>query len=132
MAVYKPQINGQLVVVVLARAALIINPITFHSAPVMKVKAIRGWLGCPGNREVNATLLPENPASPDALHTQGVVFIWCPPITGVSTSSPPQPFTASPYTLVRAVLIENLGPSFEAEVSVLRQAFLEENIGPYQ
>lgn len=65
MVVYKPQINGQLVVAVLAGAPLIINPITFHSAPVMKVKAIRGWLGCLGNREVNATLLPENPAFPD-------------------------------------------------------------------
>lgn len=44
MAVYKPQINGQLVVVVLASAPLIINPITFPSAPVMKVKAIGAGL----------------------------------------------------------------------------------------
>jgi len=70
-AVCKSQINGQLVVVVLARTALIINPITFHSAPVMKVKAIRGWLGCLGNREINAALLPENPAFTDAFQHQG-------------------------------------------------------------
>lgn len=55
MAVYKPQINEQLVVVVLASAALIINPITFHSAPVKKGKAIRGWLSCLGNRNTCST-----------------------------------------------------------------------------
>lgn len=58
-------------VVVLAWATLIINPITFHSAPVMKVKAIRGWLGCLGNREINAALLPENPAFTDASQHPG-------------------------------------------------------------
>lgn len=76
MAVYKPQINGQLVVVVLASAPLIINPITFHSAPVMKVKAIRGWLGCLGNREVNAALLPENPAFLDRHLTAPKTFTY--------------------------------------------------------
>lgn len=52
---------------VLASAALIINPITFHSAPVMKGKEIRSWLGCLGNREIHAALLPEKPAFPNAL-----------------------------------------------------------------
>lgn len=70
MAVYKPQINGQLVVVVVARAPLIINPITFHSAPVMKAKAIRGWLGCLGNREVNAAALQRTQSSQMPYRTQ--------------------------------------------------------------
>lgn len=96
MAVYKLQINGQLVVVVVASAPLIINPITFPSAPVMKAKAIRGWLGCLGNREVNAAALPENPAFPDALQDPGLWFTWCPPVLGVSGSILPQRFTASP------------------------------------
>lgn len=56
---------------VLASAALIINPITFHSAPVMKGKEIRSWLGCLGNREIHAALLPEKPAFPDALQHPG-------------------------------------------------------------
>lgn len=116
MAVYKPQINGQLVVVVLASAALIINPITFHSAPLMKGKAIRSWLGCLGNRQVRAAPLPENSAFPEALLHQGLLLTWCLPLTGASMSSLPQPFTTSPYTvyctpLARGVFIENLGPS---------------------
>ena len=97
-AVCKSQINGQLVVVVLARTALIINPITFHSAPVMKVKAIRGWLGCLGNREINAALLPENPAFTDAFQHQGP----CTYLASISHWAPvlslPQPFIASPFS----------------------------------
>lgn len=54
-------------VVVLTSAALIINSVTFHSVPMMKRKAIRGWLGCLGNRDMHAALLPENPAFADAL-----------------------------------------------------------------
>lgn len=52
MAVYKPQINGQLVAVVLVSAALIINPITFHHfARVMKVKVIRRPALLPGRQK---------------------------------------------------------------------------------
>lgn len=82
MAVYKPQINGQLVVAVLASAPLIINPITFHTAPVMKVKVIRGWLGCLGNREVSAPSLPkQTPYSTQDFYLLGVHHSrehWCP------------------------------------------------------
>lgn len=100
---------------VLASAALIINPITFHSAPVMKGKEIRSWLGCLGNREIHAALLPEKPAFPDALQHPGPLPYLVSAVTGASTSSLPQPFTVSPYATycpprVRGVLIENLGP----------------------
>lgn len=46
--------------VVLTSAALIINPITFPSAPVMKVKATKAWFGCLGNRSKCITPLGEH------------------------------------------------------------------------
>lgn len=106
MAVYKPQINGQLVVAVLASAPLIINPITFHSAPVMKVKVIRGWLGCLGNREVSAPSLPrQTPYSIQDFYLLGVHHSrehWCPLLLLLHLLT----------LLVRSVLIENQGLSF--------------------
>lgn len=77
IAVYKPQLNGQLVVVVLTSAAIIINPITFLSAPLMKVKVIRGCFGCLGNRNKCSTpprehSLPSCLAPPRTFHLLGV------------------------------------------------------------
>lgn len=81
MTVYKSQINVQLVVVVLTSAALIINPITFPSAPVMEVNPIRGWLGCLGNRSKCSTpprehCLPSCLTAPRAFYLFGVHWSW--------------------------------------------------------
>lgn len=87
MAVYKLQINGQLVVVGLARAALIINPITFHSAPVMKVKAIRGWFGCLGNRS-KCSIPPRELGLPSDSATQVLRLAQFPPVWSTLVLSP--------------------------------------------
>lgn len=96
-------------VVVLASAALMINPLTFHFALVMKGKAVRGWLGCLGNKEVNAALLSKNPAFPDALQHPGP-FIYL-----VFTSHRRIHILYTPAHLImplgKGVLIENLAPS---------------------
>lgn len=112
MAVYKPQINGQLVVVVVASAPLIINPITFPSAPVMKVKAIRGWLGCLGNRSKCSSPSRE-PSLPRCLTgPRTLTYLVSTGPWSVWVHSTPTLHCISLTPLVKSVLTETLGLSF--------------------
>lgn len=117
MAVYKSQINGQLVVVVLASAALIINPITFHSAPVMKVKAIRGLAWLPGKQRSKCSTPPREPILPRCLTVLRAFYLFG--VTGASMSSLPKPFTTSPYTIYYTLLASERGTYWEPEAQFL-------------
>lgn len=62
-------------VVVLTSAALIINPITFPSASVMKVRVIKGWLGFLGNSKCS-TPWEHRPAA-DQLQIELFAYLAC-------------------------------------------------------